>query len=111
MNTNQKDNELSDTELDQLLQLAGKPQPSADFEIRMLEKLRLTAAPNNVIAFPSTQKTPLWIIAVPLAASLILGIWLGSSGAASDYLPFTSQSVAQSVSTDTLYNLTEDNLS
>ena len=39
MNTNQKNKMLSDTELNQLLQHASKPQSSADFETRLLEKL------------------------------------------------------------------------
>ncbi len=111
MKTNKQDVELSDTELDQLLLFASKPQPSADFEARFLKKLQTNAPPNNVIAFPRARKTKIWITALPLAASLILGIWLGSSDTALDYLSISKQSVAQSDTPDTLYNLTEDNLS
>ena len=111
MNTNQKNKVLSDTELNQLLQHASKPQSSADLETRLLEKLNAADFSSTVITFPRARKIPLWITAAPLAASLLLGIWLGTSDTASDYLPFSMQSEAQSASTDTLYNLTEDNLS
>ena len=111
MDTNKNNVELNDTELDQLLQIASKPQPSFDFQVRLFEKLGTEITSSNIIAFPRARKTSLWISAVPLAASLALGIWLGTSDTASDYLPFTTQSVAQNANTDTLYNLTEDNLS
>lgn len=111
MTKNQNDIEMSDTELDQLLLHASNPLPSSDFETRLLKKLGAENVSSNIIAFPHTRKTPLWLTAVPLAASLVLGIWLGANGTASDYLPFSSQRAAQSVSTDTLYDLTEDNLS
>lgn len=111
MKTNKQDIELSDTELNQLLSFASKPQPSADFEARLMEKLQTKAVPNNVIAFPQARKTTIWLTAFPLAASLILGIWLGSSDSVLDYLPISTQSVAQSDTPDSLYNLTEDNLS
>ena len=111
MSTNQNDIELSDTELDQLLQYTSKPLPSSDFESRLLEKLSTEIIPNNIVHFPRLRKIPLWLTAVPLAASLVLGIWLGTSEAAVDYLPFSTQSMAQNANTDALYNLTEDNLS
>ena len=69
-----KETELTDTELDHLLQHASKPFPPADFESRLFAKLAKTAPSNNVIAFPKRKKPSLWLAGLPLAASLILGV-------------------------------------
>ena len=55
MNTNQKNKVLSDTELNQLLQHASKPQSSADFETRLLEKLSTADFLSTVITFPRAR--------------------------------------------------------
>ena len=111
MTSDRQNVELSDTELNQLLQHASKPKPRADFDMRLLEKMRMADTPSNIFAFPRSRKIPIWITALPLAASLILGIWLGSSDTVFDYLPNSTQTVMQGANTDTLYILTEDNLS
>lgn len=107
----QKNIELTDHELDQLLQFASNPKLESGFENRILEKLNLVMEPNNIVAFPRPSKTSLWLAAVPLAASLVLGIWLGTNETALDYLPFSSLGSAQATNIDTLYNLIEDSLS
>lgn len=113
-----KDTELSDPELDRLLQLASTPLPRIDFSERLLAKLTLTQVQSNVIAFPKRKKTSLWLAGLPLAASLVLGVWLGANGTAAEFLPFTTESVSQNdtallgaQSTDELDFLTEDNVS
>ncbi len=113
-----KDTELSDTELDSLLQHASSPLPRNDFESRLLAKLTPTTVPTNVITFPKRKKTSLWLASLPLAASLILGVWLGANGTAAEFLPFTTESVSQNdtallgtQSTDEFDFLTEDNVS
>ena len=110
--------ELSDFELDQLLSYASHPIPAADFQNRLFEKLENFVLPSNVIAFPRARKTSLWLAGVPLAASLMLGLWLGSNEAVADYLPFSTDTLTQSVSVlispnsnDDVVDLTEDNLS
>ena len=110
--------ELNDFELDQLLSYASHPVPSVDFESRLFEKLEHVPPLNNVIAFPRPRKSSLWLAGVPLAASLMLGLWLGSNEAIADYLPFSTDTLAQNVSvlispnsSDDLVDLTEDNLS
>jgi hypothetical protein len=84
-----KDNNgLSDEDLDQLLAQASRPAVPKDFAARLQEKLE-RPADNNVIAFPQRQKptakpiSRLWLSAIPLAASLAFGIWVG----AADKLP------------------------
>ena len=59
MKTNQKNKVLSDTELNQLLQHASKPQSSADFETRLLEKLSAADFSSTVTTFPRARKIPL----------------------------------------------------
>lgn len=109
MNRNHQADQLSDLELDRLLQHASHPQPSANFEARLLGVLSAVSQPSNIIVFPRARKTPVWIAGVPLAASLVLGIWLGTSDTLSQYWPFAMDALTQSA--DALYSLTEDNLS
>jgi hypothetical protein len=113
-----KDTELSDVELDRLLQHASTPLPHNDFEARLLAKLSPMAVQSNVIAFPKKKKTSLWIVGLPLAASLVLGVWLGANGTAAEFLPFTTEGIIQNdtallgaQSSDEFDFLTEDNVS
>jgi hypothetical protein len=114
----EKTTDLSDAELDRLLQHASTPSPRNDFELRLLAKLKPVAVSDNVFAFPRKKKTSLWLASLPLAASLVLGIWLGVNGTAAEFLPFTTESVSQSdtallgaQSSDELDFLTEDTVS
>ncbi|MDE2385734.1 MAG: hypothetical protein KGO53_14050 [Alphaproteobacteria bacterium] len=75
---------LTDQELDRLLAKASTPQLHAGFESRMAARIAQTAA-NNVVPFPQ-RKAPApsratrLPLAAALAASLVLGVWFGSSG-------------------------------
>jgi hypothetical protein len=64
---------MNDDELNFLLNQATKPIAKRDPTANFFEKS------SNVIAFPQRRKTSPWLIGLPLAASLILGVWLGSS--------------------------------
>jgi hypothetical protein len=75
---------LRDEELDRLLEMASKPLPSGGHQQRVLS--RITPSATNVIAFPKRKRPSPWIIGLPLAASLALGLWLGSAGLGSSYL-------------------------
>ena len=90
-----KNNELDDQSLDQILGLASKPDLSSDFEARVMAKLGGQAKVSaEVIAFPRRKSPTAWVMAVPLAACLVLGVWLGASGDFSDLLPTSSTSSA-----------------
>jgi hypothetical protein len=78
---------MSDHELDRLLALVSKPAPPPGAEDRLMAKFN----PENVVAFRSrankAQAAIAWIAALPLAASLAFGIWLGAAGIGTDILP------------------------
>ena len=75
---------LTDTELDQLLKMASTPQLPTGFEQRLARRMASDAG-SNVVQFPRRTKLTeptIWRWSVPaaLAASLIIGIWLGAQG-------------------------------
>ncbi len=83
------DNIMTDSELDRLLAAARQPELPTGFAQRLQAKLQVEA-PNNVVAFPvrnSSAPQParrLWLSAIPLAASLAVGIYVGAMGNLSD---------------------------
>jgi hypothetical protein len=111
--------ELNDRELNQLLKFASQPKPSADFEARLMQKIESDIPTSNVIAFPQRGKTSLWLAGLPLAASLLIGIWLGANGSVSDFLPSGNEDSSLNIaglfsssnSSDDIDNLSEDILS
>lgn len=80
-------NSMSDHELDRLLAMASKPVAPEGAEARLMAKLN----PENVIAFRQRQgaeRSALsWLAALPLAASLAFGLWLGIAGVGANLLP------------------------
>jgi hypothetical protein len=64
---------MNDDDLNLLLNQASTPIAKRDPIANFFEKS------SNVIAFPQRKKTSPWLIGLPLAASLILGVWLGSA--------------------------------
>lgn len=76
---------FSDRELESLLNKARQPQLPRGFAERLQAKLQLEPA-SNIIAFPLKQQQHVpsrrgyWLSALPLAASLAAGIYLGSIG-------------------------------
>lgn len=92
------DRHLTDTELDALLARATQPALPDDFEAALLRRLGAAPAPaqageSNVIAFPqrrTAQPSRAWLAGLPLAASLVLGVWLGVVGDAPSFVGSTS---------------------
>jgi hypothetical protein len=80
---------LSDLELDQLLAHASQPIAPKNFEQDVLAKLG-----NTVVAFPQKKKASLFLIGLPLAASLALGLWLGSAGTIDSFIPQFGSTIA-----------------
>ena len=78
------DKMLNDQELDLLLANASQPEIPVDFADRFARRIT-TVQSNNVIAFP-TRKAPqknsrfALPLAAALAASLIVGVWVGANG-------------------------------
>jgi uncharacterized transporter YbjL len=75
---------MTDKELDKLLGAMKQPDLPKGFADRLQAKLDQDAV-TNVIAFPKqratqTQSRRIWLSALPLAASLIIGIFLGAAG-------------------------------
>jgi hypothetical protein len=76
-------NTLSDKELEQLLATARQPEVPHGFAERLQVKLE-SADATNVVTFPQRNTSGaarrLWLSALPLAASLVFGIWVGANG-------------------------------
>lgn len=95
---------FSDRELDFLLAMAKQPELPPGFADRLQSKLQVEPA-SNVIAFPQKQQhTTLrrgyWLSAIPLAASLAAGIYLGAMAELPAMLSGLEDAVA-SLSSDT----------
>jgi hypothetical protein len=85
---------LQDEELNKVLAMASTPVPQEAFAQRLLS--RLESPVSNVIAFPAHRKKTLpWIIGLPLAASLVLGLWLGNAGIGSTYVSINPALVSE----------------
>jgi hypothetical protein len=116
MVSDMKKNELNDVQLDQLLKFASQPNPSADFELRLMQKIQTDVRPSNVVAFPHQRKSSFWLAGLPLAASLLIGIWFGANDTLSDFLPFGNDDLNLNVAgllssadtNDDVDNFTED---
>ncbi len=67
---------MNDHDLDKVLSAASSPQPAMGYEQRLLGKV--TSA-TNIGAFPKQKTAAPWLIGLPLAASLALGLWLGTN--------------------------------
>lgn len=76
--------------IDAMLEAATKPELPAGAEERLLARLQ---PEGRVVTLPSRKASPgpvlRWSAALPLAASLALGIYLGAMGTLDDFLPGT----------------------
>jgi hypothetical protein len=90
----------TDEALDAILKQASQPTLPQGFEERMLKRLEqppVRPEVSNVIAFPMRTKPPRanpWLIGVPLAASLLIGISLGSLGFGTSLIGTEDQDIA-----------------
>ena len=76
--------QMTGEELDAVLKSATQPPLPRGFAERLQAKLEQPVA-SNVIAFPQRKAPPIksakvWLSAIPLAASLAIGLYLGSQG-------------------------------
>jgi hypothetical protein len=97
--------EMTDHELDRVLAGARKPQLPDGFAERLQARLEQPEK-SNVVAFPQAQaaapsRRRVWLSALPLAASLAIGIYLGAAGGLPDSLNLFG-STATADATDTL---------
>jgi hypothetical protein len=115
--------EMTDAELDRLLTLASKPPSTGDAQKALLARIARGTSVNptsNIVDFPGSTKksSPVrWLAALPLAASLAAGIWLGAAGQGTDYLFNVSDELASvtdsfntSTGIDDAESLTEEDL-
>jgi hypothetical protein len=89
---------FSDRELDALLAKVKQPDLPEGFAERLQAKLQ-TSDGENVIAFPARPQQPasrrsFWLSAIPLAASLAAGLYLGAVAELPDMLSGLSDVVA-----------------
>lgn len=119
----QDDGLMTDKELDALLAHASMPPLPAGARERVMERVAREAAAPNVIVFPRRAPVPQparlgWLAGLPLAASLALGIYLGSGGTFGNVLPSTAYEILAGGSSDDsitgiedIESYTEDDLS
>ena len=107
---------LDDKALDLILARASRPQPAAGFEARLFAQINQQQAA-ILLPFPQTRLRAPWLMGLPLAASLVLGIWFGASGTVSDYFSAGGDTVAYGASDldvpgtiDDFDNINEDSL-
>jgi hypothetical protein len=78
-------------DIDRLLNLAVAPPALAGFEARLMARIDAGDGPSNVVALTPRAATPKsglkWLAALPLAASLALGLYLGAQGRFDSLLP------------------------
>ena len=80
---------MTDDTLDNILAFATKPQVQG-FEQRLAARIKAEPRSSNIIDFPQSKKPKLgWIFGLPLAASLMLGLWLGTTSQGTDIFPLT----------------------
>jgi hypothetical protein len=101
-------NDVTDAELDMLLQAAPQPEVPQGFADRLQAKLEMTR-PDNVIAFSQkkngvTRSRRAWLSAIPLAASLAAGLYLGAQGSLADTFSALNTSVVSDAS-DQLFSI------
>ena len=81
------DNNQIDEALKKLLKRATDPAIPEGAEVRLMAAIRAVEPQSNVVNFPSRPKFQRWAVGIPLAASLALGIYLGSKGSLDNYMP------------------------
>jgi len=76
--------EMTDLELDRLLAATSTPIVPANFEHRFMQRLRALEPISNVVQFPTKRAVVArrvfapWPLAAALAASLVIGFWVGT---------------------------------
>jgi hypothetical protein len=81
------DQNQEDEALAKLLKRASDPQIPQGAEARLMDAIRATQQQSNVVRFQPRSRSGNWLIGLPLAASLLLGIYLGTKDTFDSYLP------------------------
>ena len=109
---------LSDHELDALLKLATSPRMALGAKTRLLAALANENAPLPAHVTPPQSSRLGWLAGLPLAASLVFGLYIGSAGLEGSFLPSFAQELLADTTLDDTYSgiedveaLTEENLS
>jgi hypothetical protein len=94
------DEKKMDKALEKLLKRASDPAVPQGAEGRLMSVIRGTEQHSNVVHFQPRTQSRNWLIGLPLAASLLLGIYLGSGDAIDGYLPDSIMGVTVAGATD-----------
>lgn len=81
------DNTQMEAALERLLKRATAPEVPEGAEARVMAAIRAATPQPNVVPFPQRSKFQGWVVGVPLAASLVLGMYFGAQGTLDNYLP------------------------
>ena len=81
------DDTRMDAALGKLLARATDPAIPQGAEDRLMAAIRATGQQSNVVQLRRHPTSSRWTIGLPLAASLLLGIYLGSKDTFDSYLP------------------------
>jgi hypothetical protein len=90
--------------LDRLLKRATDPAIPEGAEARLMAAIQTTEQQLNVMKFQPRPKIQRWAVGLPLAASLALGIYLGSGNTFDAYFP-------DSITSETAADLSDSTLS
>ena len=81
------DNNQTDKALEKLLKRATDPAIPEGAEARLMAAIQSVEPQSNVVSFRPNPRFQRWAVGLPLAASLVLGIYLGSKGTLDNYMP------------------------
>jgi hypothetical protein len=81
------DENQMDAALAKLLKRATDPEVPAGAEARLMLAIQSAGQHVNVVPFQPRSKMQGWAVGLPLAAALVLGIYLGSKDTFDAYLP------------------------
>jgi hypothetical protein len=82
-----RDDAEMDKVLGKLLQRATDPAIPPGAEDRLMAAIRAAGQQPNVVQLRPRPGTSRWLVGLPLAASLLLGIYLGTRDTLDSYLP------------------------
>ena len=81
------DENQMDAALDELLKRASDPSIPEGAEARLMTAIQATEQHLNVVQLQPRPRIQRWAVSLPLAASLVLGIYLGARGTLDSYMP------------------------
>jgi hypothetical protein len=81
------DENQMDAALDKLLKRATDPAIPEGAEARLMTAIQATEQHSNVVQLQPRPRIQRWALSLPLAASLVLGIYLGARGTLDNYMP------------------------